>query len=166
MTKGQLNRQLQGAIAAGLAPMLADSANRHALPFSFVLAVASRETGIRNIAGDGGHGRGVMQIDDRYHAIARDTNFLRDPEALIDYGCKMLKENRKWAAEMWPTYTSQQHLKIAASAYNAGRAGARSGVRRGNCDLNTTGHDYGKDVIARAILFDLLLPPDTVKMPS
>jgi hypothetical protein len=39
---------------------------RGALPIPEILmAIASRETNMRNIIGDGGHGYGIMQIDDR-----------------------------------------------------------------------------------------------------
>ena len=43
--------------------------------------------------------------------------------------------------------------KFAASAYNAGLGGALTGLRRGNSDLETTGHDYGADVVARMHAF-------------
>jgi hypothetical protein len=33
---------------------------------ALVEALASRETNMRNIVGDGGHGRGMFQADDRY----------------------------------------------------------------------------------------------------
>ncbi len=39
--------------------------------------------------------------------------------------------------------------KFAASAYNAGLGGALAGLERGNSDLETTGRDYGADVVAR-----------------
>src|SRR6266545_4010959 len=35
---------------------------------ALMLALASRETNIHNIVGDRGHGRGWLQIDDRFHA--------------------------------------------------------------------------------------------------
>jgi hypothetical protein len=35
---------------------------------ALLVAMAHRETGMRNIVGDSGHGRGIMQIDDRFHA--------------------------------------------------------------------------------------------------
>ena len=41
------------------------AAERYQLPPEILLAIASRETNMRNIIGDGGHGYGIMQIDDR-----------------------------------------------------------------------------------------------------
>ena len=37
------------------------------LPPGLLLAIASSETNCRNMVVDGGHGRGVFQIDDRWH---------------------------------------------------------------------------------------------------
>ena len=123
------------------------------LSLAYVLAVASRETNIKNILGDGGHGVGVIQIDTRYHDIARrmkdDDNWRTQPEVLIRYGVKMLQDNVQWAAKRWPTLTYRQHLKIAASAYNSGRGGAQRGVAVSDCDAFTTGKDYGEDVLER-----------------
>lgn len=150
----QLEWQLNAARKNGLYIMLRDAAEFYSLPLSFVLAVASRETGIRNIAGDGGHGKGVIQIDDRFHAIARERDFRKEPAAFISYGVKMLKENAQWAKERWPHYNM---LKIAASAYNAGPGGAVYGVVRGDSDLRTKGRDYGRDVMARAVVFERLV---------
>ncbi len=57
---------------------IAAAASRHQLDPRLLAAVAAQETGGpgsdsgRNIVGDGGHGRGLFQIDDRWHAFARD----------------------------------------------------------------------------------------------
>ncbi|MHB8304767.1 MAG: transglycosylase SLT domain-containing protein, partial [Vulcanimicrobiaceae bacterium] len=56
---------------------IAAAARRHGLDPRLLAAVAAQETGGpgsnagRNIVGDGGHGRGLFQIDDRWHAFAR-----------------------------------------------------------------------------------------------
>ena len=42
------------------------------LPAGLLLAIASQETDMNDVVGDGGHGRGLFQIDDRSH-----TDFLR-----------------------------------------------------------------------------------------
>jgi hypothetical protein len=41
---------------------------------ALVLAIGTRETGLRNITGDRGHGRGWVQVDDRFHAPWLDTH--------------------------------------------------------------------------------------------
>jgi len=40
---------------------------------ALLLAMGSRETNLANITGDGGHGRGWLQIDDRFFAVAPTT---------------------------------------------------------------------------------------------
>src|SRR4051812_46990770 len=46
-------------------PDVQAAAKKYNLDPSLILAVMSRETNGKNIKGDGGHGRGLMQIDDR-----------------------------------------------------------------------------------------------------
>lgn len=157
ITKAQLKRQIEQARASQLYAHLEISASMSDLPLAFVLAVASRETGIRNISGDGGHGRGVLQIDDRYHHIARITDFRAHPEILIRYGCKMLADNIAWARRFRPGFTHEQHLKMAAAAYNCGRGGVIKALPSGNCDARTTGKDYGADVLARMTMASEIL---------
>lgn len=156
-----LRAQLALAKRSGVYALLRDSAARQDVPLAYVLAIASRETGIRNILGDGGHGVGVIQIDIRHHELARLAKergtWKNNPLPLIDYGIQMLWGNRRWAAREWPELTSTQHLKIAAAAYNAGRGGARAGADDGDCDLRTTGRDYGRDVLARMAVFETLI---------
>jgi hypothetical protein len=79
-------------------------------------AVAAQETGGpgsdsgSNIIGDGGHGHGVFQLDDRYHAIAR-TPAAMDPASNANYAAQML-------SGLLSRYGGDQHA--ALSAYNAG----------------------------------------------
>src|SRR5215475_12760651 len=66
------------------APQIASAARRHGLDPDLLAAVAAQETGGpgtnagRNVVGDGGHGHGLFQIDDRWHAFAR-TPEVMDP---------------------------------------------------------------------------------------
>lgn len=140
-----------------LVQMLIDGANKYQLPVAFVLAIASRETGIVNMAGDGGHGRGVMQIDDRYHDVAKITDFYKNPDVLITYGCKLLAAHLVWARKNWPQYTLKQHLKIAAAAYNSGQGGAKKGIVSGDADAFTTHRNYGADILKRMEIFEKLI---------
>ena len=157
ITKAQLKRQIEQARASQLYAHLEIAAHMSDLPLALVLAVASRETDIRNISGDGGHGRGVMQIDNRYHHIARITDFKAHPEILIRYGCKMLADNIAWARRFRPGFTAKQHLKMAAAAYNCGRGGVIKALPTGDCDSRTTGKDYGADVLERMALAEAIL---------
>jgi hypothetical protein len=95
------------------------AATRHHLDPRLLAAVAAQETGGpgadsgRNIVGDAGHGRGVFQIDDRWHAFAR-TPAAMDPARNADYAAGMIESNLHRYGD----------LRSALSAYNAGSPSA------------------------------------------
>jgi hypothetical protein len=111
-------------------------------------AVASRETGMRNIVGDGGHGRGMMQIDDRSHGGRVPTI-----SAGLGYAVALLESN---VAECMRRGVHEGHrTAVAVSGYNAGITGAiNSYMAHGStpsaADRATTGGDYAADVLERA----------------
>lgn len=78
------------------APAIAQAAASHGVDPTLLAAVAAQETGGpgsnagRNIVGDGGHGHGVFQIDDRYHAFA-GSKAAMDPSRNADYAAGMLR---------------------------------------------------------------------------
>ena len=95
---------------------IAAAATRHHLEPRLLAAVAAQETGGpgsdsgRNIVGDGGHGHGVFQIDDRWHAFAR-TPAAMDPARNADYAAGLLESNlHRYGGD----------VRSALSAYNAG----------------------------------------------
>jgi hypothetical protein len=133
---------------------------------ALLLALGSRETNLRNIAGDMGHGRGWVQIDDRFHGPWLDAH------AGCDSGSWDAKYRSALPAGHVPTLTAStllaiemlhdnmtfarrngvadgQALRFACAAYNAGAGGAIQGVHAGNVDSRTTGRDYSADVFAR-----------------
>lgn len=97
------------------APQIEAAARRHGLDPRLLAAVAAQETGGpgsnsgRNIVGDGGHGRGLFQIDDRWHAFARSGAAL-DPARNAEYAAGLL-------AGLVKRYGS---VHQALSAYNVG----------------------------------------------
>ena len=103
--------------AAGVhyAPQIASAAARHGIDARLLAAVAAQETGGpgsnggRNVVGDGGHGRGLFQIDDRWHQFARSPGAM-DPAANADYAAGMLHE----------LIGRYGNVRQALSAYNAG----------------------------------------------
>jgi hypothetical protein len=145
---------------------------RAKLPRGFLLAIASRETNCANIVGDGGHGRGLFQVDDRFHG-----QWLARVGAGRPGGLPSVEDGAAYAAELLTSNFSfgrakglrgRRLLKFAASAYNAGAGGAWKGVQEaGDSDAMTTGRDYGADVLRRmAILRGWLGPDDADPGPA
>ena len=95
------------------------AATRHHLDPRLLAAVAAQETGGpgadsgRNIVGDAGHGHGIFQIDDRWHAFAGSPAAM-DPARNADYAAGMLESNLNRYGD----------LRSALSAYNAGSPNA------------------------------------------
>ncbi|HEX3548938.1 MAG TPA: transglycosylase SLT domain-containing protein [Candidatus Elarobacter sp.] len=107
------------SLTVAFGPQIAAAAARHHLDPRLLAAVAAQETGGpgadsgRNIVGDGGHGHGVFQIDDRWHAFAR-TPAAMDPASNADYAAGLIGANLE-------RYGS---VRAALSAYNAGSPSA------------------------------------------
>ena len=104
------------ALPVAYGSAIAAAAARHGLDPALLAAVAAQETGGpgcdsgRNVVGDGGHGHGLFQIDDRWHAFARSPSAM-DPAANADYAAGMLAGNlRRYGGD----------VRAALSAYNAG----------------------------------------------
>src|SRR5579884_1350739 len=116
-TSGRMDTTLNVAFG----PQIAAAATRHNLDPKLLAAVAAQETGGpgsdsgRNVVGDGGHGHGLFQIDDRWHAFAR-TAAAMDPGKNADYAAHLLHD-------LLNRYGGNVHA--ALSAYNAGSPNAR-----------------------------------------
>lgn len=141
------------AKANGWAKLFTTIERRYGLQRGVLLAIASRETNMSDVVGDGGHGRGLFQIDDRYHRRwlcnhkACEDGKTPPVGYAADYAGRLLaglkKQLRKRgvpAGKVW---------KVATSAYNAGLTGALNGYKQGNSDLFTANRNYGRDVQAR-----------------
>jgi hypothetical protein len=104
------------AAGVAFAPQIAEAARRRDVDPELLAAVAAQETGGpgtnsgANIVGDGGHGRGLFQIDDRWHAFA-STPAAMDPGKNADYAAGML-------SGLLARYGG--NVRAALSAYNAG----------------------------------------------
>jgi len=72
--------------------MLEAAAKKYGIPVDILKAVAQQESGWnpKALSFDGQHGKGVMQIDDRFHEFAK-TQDVFDPAKNIDYGAKYLR---------------------------------------------------------------------------
>jgi len=84
---------------------LSAAAKKYGIPENILKAVAWQEStwNARALSFDGQHGKGVMQIDDRYHAFAK-TPEVFDSAKNIDYGAKYLadlyKKTGSWSAAL------------------------------------------------------------------
>jgi hypothetical protein len=97
-------------------PQIAAAATQHHIDPQLLAAVAAQETGGpgsssgNNVVGDGGHGHGVFQIDDRTWSFAK-TSAAMDPAQNANFAAGILADNLQ-------RYGG--NVKMALSAYNAG----------------------------------------------
>src|SRR5438309_11296947 len=70
-------------------PFIGETGFVWGLPPGMLYAVGSRETNLRNVVGDGGHGHGVFQLDDRSHQIP--PGFDQDVRAQAEKAAQMLE---------------------------------------------------------------------------
>jgi hypothetical protein len=117
------------------APQIDAAARAYNLDPRLLKAVAAQETGGpdcdsgRNVIGDGGHGRGLFQIDDRWHDFAKTPGAM-DPAKNAMYAARMISDNLK-------RYGG--NVRDALSAYNAGDPRA-SGTKTTWADGQTLGY--------------------------
>jgi peptidoglycan hydrolase-like protein with peptidoglycan-binding domain len=153
ITKDQLTKEVGVARKNGWLPILTKAEKRHNLPAGLLLAIASRETDMQDIVGDGGHGRGLFQIDDRSHSDFLAQQGAAGPggkppiASASDYAAGLLASNLGYG--QGNGVPAAQLLKFACSAYNAGPGNAVAGFRQGDSDKRTAGGNYGADVLDR-----------------
>jgi peptidoglycan hydrolase-like protein with peptidoglycan-binding domain len=153
-TAGELRDELDRARRDGIVEACLLAETRAGLPRGLLVAIASRETHLRNIAGDMGHGRGVFQIDDRYHEDWLRRNGAAAPGAVptvedaAAYAADLLAANFAYGRSKG--LSGRRLLKFAVAAYNAGAGGAWKALQiTGDPDSGTTGRNYGADVLDR-----------------
>ncbi len=156
--QSDLLSQLNRAKANGWLEFFRKASTRYSIPLSILLAIASRETNMRNIKGDGGHGRGLMQIDDRYHSkFIKENQEGLDPESNIDYAANLLRFNMNMVNEKLGGLVPNL-WKPAISGYNGSLTKVIKVSRAGqDSDSVTTGKNYAADVLSRSEVFDKLL---------
>lgn len=122
-----------------------------------LMAICSRESRFglaldKSGRGDGGHGLGLMQIDDRsFPEFARRD--YRDPAVNIVMGANVLQGKYDYLADHFEL-CGQDYGRLwwaAVAAYNCGEGNVRKALERGRGqDAYTTGRDYSGDVKGRA----------------
>ena len=173
----RLERGVEGgwlAYASTTAPgtiWIAADASHGPFPPEILLAIASRETNMRNIIGDGGHGYGIMQIDDRSFPEWTNSGLWKDVNAAIQKGALVLHskqqtirngQGKRLKVGSTPfvgkgQLSKDELLRTAIAAYNSGLWAYYNLTKYGDTDRRTTGRDYSKDVLKRAQVFRELL---------
>lgn len=150
-----LRRQFASSVS--LLPHFRASAATFSFPIAVLIAIASRETNIRNIVGDGGHGHGLMQVDNR---VLKGSEILASKRTwLIHNQSKQLHVGKR-IFKGRGFRTADEILCVAIAGYNCGETCAYYHFSTsGNPDLGTTGRDYSADVLKRAAIFSRLLTP-------
>jgi hypothetical protein len=183
ITESQLSQQLRalGHRRLDMVSDLAHEGENDGIGAALLLALGSRETNMRNIVGDSGHGRGWLQIDDRFHPEFLKTHRGCDsgsfdpthPSAAPKgrcptltagtiYAISLLRANMRFARSKG--VPEEKVLRFAIAAYNAGQGGALAGLRAGDVDSRTTGHDYSRDVLGRKAAIAKIL--DRMQVPA
>ncbi len=160
-TPSDIAKQVQRVRSEGWDRHFSEAASAYGFPKALLMGIASRETNVRNITGDGGHGRGIMQIDDRYHAgnwTDPRRNIMKGAEILASARDAIARaEGARQVCRKRPYVGSRlddaELLRTAVAAYNSGCAAYYWMSTSGDPDRGTTGKDYSKDTLARAAEF-------------
>ena len=94
-TENDLKRQFERAKKNGWIKTFKSAAATYQFPPEVLMAIASRETNMRNIIGDGGHGYGLVQIDDRSFPEWCNSGLWKDPLAGIHKGALVLHSKQQ-----------------------------------------------------------------------
>jgi len=168
ITARQLRAQYKGLTWGKRRALRKAAARSPHVDYPLLCAVASRETNMHNIVGDGGHGRGMFQQDDRYQqAFLSSTRGCKNGSSIplyktalpkgrvptVSAGAKrcvdMIEAGIRYAKTNG--VPDGHRLSFALSAYNAGEGGALKGWREHrNADAQTAGGNYAADVLERA----------------
>lgn len=138
-----------------------NSASRYDIDPAIICAIMSRESCAGLIltppgptgTGDKGHGRGLMQIDDRSHTFFTSSDDWKDPEKNIDYGVKLLRSNIDYFTRK---YSCNQYsaLRRAIAGYNCGCGNVNKTIDSGaDIDSRTANLNYSADVLKRSEFF-------------
>ena len=167
-----LDLQEHAGYMRGYACLVLAASSHYGIPVDIIFGLGSRETGWQDITGDGGHGRGIMQIDDRTwrpEAIWNDprqpiprpawvtSNNASDPGANIAFACALLREDldvflfRNEPQDLNVLMPRRDPMSWALAAYNCG-LGAEEYIQSHNLDpdAHTTHRDYSADILSRA----------------
>jgi membrane-bound lytic murein transglycosylase MltF len=137
------------------------AASAHDWDPSIIAGIISRESRFGlildpDLTGDGGHGHGLMQIDDRSFGDWLAANDWRDPAVNIPQGVRILTGKYNYLADKGALdgLSDTDAQRAAIAAYNCGEGNVLNVLKDGDdIDSRTAGGDYSADVLARAAAF-------------
>jgi hypothetical protein len=139
-------------------------ASKYDIPTSIIAGIGSREShwGLALTppgpggTGDHGHGRGLLQIDDRWHVPFVESGKWANGRDNIIYGAAVLKNCMDYFVTKAEWEMSLNLIRAGVAGYNCGPRRVLEGYNMGyDLDYYTTGRDYSKNVIERAGWFQL-----------
>lgn len=182
ITRTQAKIQYEYAKKEGWIDHFIHAAGVYGFEPSLLMAIASRETNMRNIRGDyrGGeyHGFGLMQVDIGTDKAFSTTGAWKDARKTILRGAKILDEKRSFiqrnVGKVFKVTDSKgmsyritgkpiggmNLLRCMVAAYNCGGFAYYHFSKNRDPDYGTTGKNYGADVLSREPMFRALLEAD------
>jgi hypothetical protein len=139
-------------------------AARYGIPASVIAGMGSRESrwGLALTppgpagTGDHGHGRGLLQIDDRWHPAFVQSGQWKLPAENLRYGCALLRSFIDTFTTKYRWSPGLQTLRAAVAGYNCGPRRVYEAWQAGqDLDYFTAGRNYSADVLSRAGWFQL-----------
>jgi soluble lytic murein transglycosylase-like protein len=107
-----------------------------------------------NGKGDGGHGHGLMQIDDRSFPQFCQSEDWRDPVLNIKMGALILAAKRRYIINHCPGLRPERIERATIAAYNSGEGNVSILIEAGiDVDSKTAHGNYSRDVLRRAELY-------------
>lgn len=170
-----LKKQFDQASQKGYVEMIEKIAKERGHSPALGLAIASRETGLRNIVGDNGNGYGLFQVDKRTDPNFAASGAWKDPEAAIRRGFEIYEEKvnsliRNAGKQMTikdrsgkaysftvPKLEGAELQQTALGMYNSGWWAAYHKSKGRSPDAGTWNKNYSADVLNRAEIFDKFL---------
>jgi LysM repeat protein len=144
---GGLNVDKMPEIYRQWIPYVEAAAAQYDLPPALLFAVMSRESNGNNELGDGGHGHGLMQIDDRSWGswLATHDDGM-DPASNIMEGAAILRSNIDYFGG---------NVAYGLAGYNCGAGNVEKALAAGlGPDGYTTFGNYSSDVLSRVAMFN------------
>jgi hypothetical protein len=172
----------------GWIPYFRDAAEANDFAPELLMAIGYRETNLNpkylKVAGDNGHGYGLMQIDNRSFAEWVNSGKWKKAQECIDKGAEVLSSKRKEIQDSigekltvktlagtsyefeGKQIAGADLLRVTVAAYNCGLWAYYHFSKGHDVDRGTTGQDYSKDVLAKAARFKPLLLRKAGDFPS